>query len=67
MVTYEQVYLMISIPVLWNALLFALGIAFIEWRSAARERGRKDARNRRRVELKGQGAVGITSCKTGGE
>jgi hypothetical protein len=32
MVTDEQVYLMISIPVLWNALLWALGFAFIERR-----------------------------------
>jgi hypothetical protein len=34
MVTNEQLFLMASIPVLWNALLWALGFAFIERRSA---------------------------------
>jgi hypothetical protein len=49
MVTNEQVFLLIYIPVLWNALLWALGIAFMERRSAARGKRFNGRRNRRRA------------------
>jgi len=68
MVTNEQVYLMISIPVLWNALLWSLGFAFIERRSAARDKRFADGRSRRRAELRGvQDVPGGTGSKIGGE
>jgi hypothetical protein len=50
MVTNEQLYVMISIPIAWNALLFALGIAFLEIRSDAREKRYAKTRDRRRAE-----------------
>jgi hypothetical protein len=68
MVTNEQLFLMVSIPVLWNALLWALGFAFLERRSAAREKRYNDDRNRRRAELLvGQDVSGATGSTTGGE
>jgi hypothetical protein len=50
MVTNVQLFLMISIPITWNALLFALGIAFLEIRSDAREKRYAKARDRRHAE-----------------
>jgi hypothetical protein len=49
MATNERVYLMISIPIRWNALLFARGIAFIEKRSDAMDKRLATARDRRRA------------------
>ena len=49
MVTNEQLYVMISIPIAWNALLFALGIAFLDNRSHVREKRLAKARDRRRA------------------
>jgi hypothetical protein len=50
MVTNEQRFLIISIPITWNALLFALGIAFLEKRSGARKKRLAEARGRRHAE-----------------
>jgi hypothetical protein len=68
MVTNGQVYLIVSIPALWNALLLLLGIAFIERRSLAREKLFNDGRNRWRAELRReQDALGATWSKIGAE
>jgi hypothetical protein len=67
-VTNEQLYLIVSIPMLSNALLWALGFAFLERQSAARDKRYEDSRNRRRAELRGGQAVpGATGSQTGGE
>jgi len=50
MVTNEQLYIMISIPILSNAVLTLLGLGVLEMRSNARERHFNEARNRRRIE-----------------
>jgi hypothetical protein len=49
MVTNEQLFLLISIPVTWNAFLLALGIAFLDNRSHVREKRLAKARDRRRA------------------
>ena len=52
-VTNEQLYLIVTIPMLCNVLSWAIGLAFLERRSDAREKRFKDAQNRRRSELRG--------------
>jgi hypothetical protein len=49
-VTNEQLYIMITIPMLSNAVVTLLGIVFLEIRSDARERQSNEVRERRRIE-----------------
>jgi hypothetical protein len=58
MVANEQVYLIVRIPVLRNALLLLPGIALMEKRSLARDRRRAGLRRE-------QDAPGATWSKTG--
>jgi hypothetical protein len=69
MVTNEQVFIMVSIPVLWNPLLRFLGITtLIERQSVAREKRFSDERNRRRAELpRKQDFLSGTGSKAGVE
>jgi hypothetical protein len=51
MVTNEQLYLAIMIPMLFNAMVTLIGIVFLEVRSNAREKHSYEARRRREETL----------------
>ncbi len=50
MVTNEQLYLIITIPMLSNAVVILLGIVFLEMRSNTRDRRRAERQRREKAQ-----------------